>query len=208
MIDRRVGQVFGRAGGSLSQSETWASNRQVAAHGLKGERRTGTILDRIARTPDGPTVLHDLRIPVPGTKANIDHVVVSGNTIHIIDTKVWKPGFYWTLFGTTRRGGELFPHADKKTIPMAVSGLEKLVSRYANIQGTVARPLLVVWPSNPSTGVNVRFLRSPGAAAIPGTFLEARAPKLFNDGPGDPSLVALLGQLLIKDQPTVSPRTL
>ena len=36
-------------------------------------------------------VLHDLRIPIPGFKANIDHAVVSGRSVLLIDSKMWKP---------------------------------------------------------------------------------------------------------------------
>ncbi|OOP59265.1 hypothetical protein BMF89_21285 [Arthrobacter sp. SRS-W-1-2016] len=49
-------------------------------------------------------VLHDLRIPLPGFKANIDHAIVSGKSVLLIDSKMWKPGFYRQCSATAAAG--------------------------------------------------------------------------------------------------------
>lgn len=65
----------------------WALRGRGAAsywrHGAVGERRTGRRLDRLRRR--GYVVLHDLA--VPGSRANIDHVVVGACGVVVVDSK-------------------------------------------------------------------------------------------------------------------------
>jgi hypothetical protein len=60
------------------QARTW----QRGAH---GERRTARLLDRLTR--DGYVVFHDLA--VPGSPANVDHLVIGPTGVFIIDSKQW-----------------------------------------------------------------------------------------------------------------------
>lgn len=53
--------------------------------GALGEERLGRFLDAIATDT---VLLHDRRIP--GTKANIDHIVVAANGVWIVDAKRYK----------------------------------------------------------------------------------------------------------------------
>jgi hypothetical protein len=53
--------------------------------GARGERRTARLLDRLGR--DGYVVLHDLAMP--GSPANIDHLVVGPSGVFVIDSKQW-----------------------------------------------------------------------------------------------------------------------
>ncbi len=95
------GHTYGTAAGSLDSAHAVFGSSSANQVGAAGERRTAALLDRVAAAENGPTVLHDLRIP--GARANLDHVVVSGADVWLLDTKVWRPGFYMTVFGT--RGG-------------------------------------------------------------------------------------------------------
>jgi len=95
---RSAGVVLGRPGSGL-ESAGWAVNGEVARIGRTGEVRTAALLDSLAARPGGPAVLHDLRIP--GGSANVDHVVVTGSRVHVVDAKVWAPGVYWTWSGVT-----------------------------------------------------------------------------------------------------------
>lgn len=54
--------------------------------GARGERIVGARLDELRN--EDMAVFHDLR--VPGTRANIDHVVVAPSGIHVIDPKLYK----------------------------------------------------------------------------------------------------------------------
>ena len=95
--------VIGIPGGGLVDA-SWAANEEVAEIGRRGELLTAAVLDRLAR-PDGPTVLHDLLLPAAsGVRVNVDHVVVSGRRVVLVDSKCWQPGRYWTALGRTRRG--------------------------------------------------------------------------------------------------------
>jgi Nuclease-related domain len=53
--------------------------------GAQGERRTGRLLDRLPR--DGFVVFHDLA--VPGSPANVDHLVIGPTGVFVIDSKQW-----------------------------------------------------------------------------------------------------------------------
>lgn len=203
-----AGQVIGRAGASLDHA-SWAKNDAVARVGKSGEVRTAAVLDELTRRDGGPTVMHDLRIPIPGFTANIDHVVVSGRTVHLIDAKVWKPGFYWTIGGRTFRGLSRFAPADKKTMPMAVDAITRhLAAR--RVRATVARPMLVVWPSSTRGRSSFWAMVSPGARLVDGQAFTARVRRLVGTKPADPDVVAalrpLVNGLVTRPAPAVVPR--
>jgi Nuclease-related domain len=60
------------------QARTWQ-------RGAQGERHTAHLLRRLAR--DGYMVFHDLA--VPGSDANVDHLVIGPTGVFVIDTKQW-----------------------------------------------------------------------------------------------------------------------
>lgn len=188
------GRVVGRAGAGLENSSGWAQNADVARIGMAGELRTAAVLTRVAHEC-GVTVLHDLRIPRPGVTANVDHVVVSGRRVFLIDSKVWRPGFYWTLRGRTWRGLERFAPADKKTMVMATDAFTSyLTSRVRGVQ--LPTPILVVWPSRSSGRFTSWLLQVPGAAVITGEALTQRWSRLFGRKPADPRIVDALVPLV------------
>jgi hypothetical protein len=61
---------------------------QVTAwrRGAAGERRTARLLDRLVR--DGYVIFHDLAIP--GSPANLDHLVIGPSGVFVIDSKQWS----------------------------------------------------------------------------------------------------------------------
>lgn len=200
------GQVLGRAGAGLDNA-AWAKNEGVARIGKSGEVKTAAVLDELAHHNDGPTVLHDLRIPIPGFSANIDHAVVSGRTVHLIDAKVWKPGFYWTFGGKTFRGLSRFTPAEKKTMEMAVDAINRhLAGR--RVTAKVARPLLVVWPSSTRGTSSFWAMVSPGARLVDGVTFTAKVRRLVGTKPADPDVVAALTPLLngLASRPAPAPR--
>jgi hypothetical protein len=62
-------------------------SEQVTAwrRGAEGERRTARLLDRLTR--DGYVVFHDLALP--GSPANVDHLVIGASGLFVIDSKQW-----------------------------------------------------------------------------------------------------------------------
>lgn len=61
----------------------WGTSQHIASYGkgAEGERRTGKSLGKL----EGYTVLHDRKIP--GSRANIDHVVLGPGGVFVVETK-------------------------------------------------------------------------------------------------------------------------
>lgn len=189
------GAIIGTAGGSLNAgSAGWAANADVARVGQRGEQRTARVLNALALQPGGPTVLHDLRIPIPGFSANIDHAVISGSDVTLLDSKSWKPGFYWTL-GATRRGLTRFPFADKRTLPTAVSAIAKHLQR-AGVSAHLRPSLLVIWPSSPNGSTALWAYHPQSAVAVTGGAFERCAARRVGTRSADPRVVAALRSLV------------
>lgn len=151
------GQIIGQPGRGLDDAP-WAANESVRQIGQNAEVRTGQELASVVHR--GPSVLHDLRIPMPGISANIDHLVVAGDQVLILDSKRWASGFYWTVGGVTRRGWKPFAPADKKTLPMARDALARFLSK-RGIQAELLDPVLVIWSSEKP---NLTFYKPSGKA--------------------------------------------
>lgn len=165
------GFVYGRAGGGLKKAE-WAASSGAAKAGQRGERKTATVLDPFA-SPNA-IIFHDLMIPASGYTANIDHAIVAGNKVHLLDSKVWKPGFMWTLGGKTRRGFDHVPHAGSKTMAMARDAITAYLAG-AGAKAALVDATVVVWPSSRDGQVSTWAMRMDGAKVIPSANLEAWA---------------------------------
>jgi len=185
-------RLVGRAGAGL-ESADWAVSKEVADVGRSGELRTAAELHRLLLVGErGPTVLHDLMIPARGMRANIDHVVVSGRHVWLFDSKVWRPGLYWTLFGRTRRGWERIEWADKKTYIMA----SRCISDFLAANGLKAKvhaTFLVVWSSSARGKPNCTWYKPRGAKVIAGEEL-GRVCRLAHK-PADQAIVQALARL-------------
>lgn len=72
--------------------------------GANGERRTA---EKLQWLPPGFTALHDLA--VPGSRANIDHLVLGASGAYVLDTKEWNDADAVVVSGKTllRRGRSL-----------------------------------------------------------------------------------------------------
>jgi len=155
-----AGRIYGQAGKGLENAD-WAANDDVARIGQSGEVKTSRIINHAVQGTKA-VALHDLRIPLPGVRANIDHVLITHNGVYLIDSKVWKPGFMWTVGGTTRRGWQKFPYADKSTMKMAHDGVAAMLDKrgvHIPVHGQ-----LVVWPSSKNGKLSTWALRVPGAS--------------------------------------------
>jgi hypothetical protein len=169
--------------------------REQASAGTDGEVRTARALTDICR-PGGPTVLHDLVLPMNGITANIDHIVISGKEVRILDSKMWTPGFYWTFAGHTRRGLTRIDHADKQTMAMATIAINKILSN-TGVHFVMKRPVFVVWPSNTKKQMVLRLFRPYGAKATTGRNFAARTRHYAGAQPANQELVAALVPLVI-----------
>ncbi|QOT19546.1 nuclease-related domain-containing protein [Paenarthrobacter sp. YJN-5] len=189
--------IYGRAATGL-QDTSWAVNENVAKIGAKGEQKTEALLNGFAKKA---AVLHDLRIPLPGFKSNIDHAIVSGKSVLLIDSKMWKPGFYWSLLGY-RRGWEKTPHIGKS---------QEYVSTAMNsfLKGTGAKvltPHLVVWSSRDGQPLSTWMLNVPGAQVVNGLGIVPVVKSFVRGGSADPAIVRRLQELLVRTtRPTRQP---
>lgn len=183
---------YGVAGGGLIDA-AWAANAEVARIGRKAEIRTAQLLED--RRPDRTAVLHDVAIPAAGYTANIDHVIVSGRTVVLIDTKAWKPGRYWTSLGAHRRGWHRFEHAGSGTPAMARDRIARYLAD-RGLRAAVAAPLVAVWPSSASGRVNVRWLRMDRCRVLPAERLPGRLARIAGNRPPDPQVLAALRGLV------------
>ncbi len=158
--------VYGASGASAAKGGAWAKNEAVAKIGAAGERQVAKALEPYFSSPSCPALFHDLA--VPGRDANIDHLIVSGKDVLLVDTKVWAPGFYFTFFSRTFRWGkgkngprfERLKHADKRTYLMLRADLEKYL---APLGARILTPAVVVLCN--SGEANVRLYKPLGARA-------------------------------------------
>lgn len=191
--------VIGSPGSSLSDLTGRATQSQIAA-GRDGEIKTAQALAKFCRG-SGPTVLHDLSMPMSGISANIDHIVVSGRTVRIIDSKLWRSGTYWTIFGHTLCGFTPVPHADKQTMEMASSSIEKYLTSRVGGRVDVRRPLIMIWPSTKRKALRVALYRPVGARAATSARVIRQHRRYLGSQPANPEIVSALVRLL-KSSPT------
>jgi Nuclease-related domain len=88
-----VGPGLGKVAGVLmAAGMSWGLRFRVSGDarawrlGAKGERRTARILARLGR--DGFVAFHDLA--VPGSPANVDHLVIGPTGVFVIDSKFYR----------------------------------------------------------------------------------------------------------------------
>ena len=156
------GHIFGQAGASLAEG-SFLADKSTQLAGLQAEYRTANILNALSLK--GPSVAHDLDLPFKNVGANIDHVIVFGSNVLIIDSKQWSGNYFYTIAGRTFRDRELFTPADKKTLPMASQALSGFFARN-NIHGVnILTPIMCVWGSGLR---NFALFRPPGAKAVRG----------------------------------------
>lgn len=192
-----VGEVIGHAGASLGAG-LFGEKGKV---GQRGERRSEELLARVAA--NGATIAHDLRIPIPGFKANIDHAIISGRTVTLIDTKVWRSGIYWTLGGKTRRGLTSAEYCDKKTLPTGVDAISRHFDRMGVKDVTFRQSVLLVWTPGGDTEPNFLFYRPQGARVIsagatPGAATARRIARHAGTNPAHPQVVDAISTILYR----------
>lgn len=81
--ERDVRARYGKFGGVALALSDDPHSTNAWAYGAKGERALGRLLDPLRN--EGMAVLHDRRIP--GSRANIDHLVISPAGVFVIDAK-------------------------------------------------------------------------------------------------------------------------
>lgn len=84
--EERIRARWGRFGGIAVALSEERQSTKAWQQGAAGEEALGTRLDRMVS--DSIAVLHDRRIP--GTRANIDHLVVTSGGVWVVDAKRYR----------------------------------------------------------------------------------------------------------------------
>lgn len=115
---------YGTPAGSLAHAQF---DQSKTGAGRKGEKACAKLLAATFADDPDAYVFHDLRIP--GSAANIDHAVVRGLNVLLLDAKWWRPGVLVTIprLGTLR-GLSRFTAADSATMAMAHRKIGELLA--------------------------------------------------------------------------------
>jgi len=191
------GSILGTPGGSLdSRSDSWASSKGAADYGRRGEVHLGEALNALISRSKGSAVLHDVDDP-RGGEGNIDHLLVSGKRILVLDSKVWAPGFYYTLGDKTYRGMlKRFTSGDPHKFESMMGIVESLVKKSrADLAGTmiVAMPSSMFWRNPSKLAVRTGLMRpAPGAKIVGMSAGLRRAKRFLRAGEADPDVLGRL----------------
>lgn len=137
----RSNHVFGTAGGSVAgTSDKFGADRARIGH--RGEEVVGRRLDELVAARPDSWLFHDLKWPpTTNTRANIDHAVLVGSQLVLIDAKRWAPGvFTRDINGFALRDGSAFPSADKDVMASAIQHFQAWLPGLNVTAVTVATP--------------------------------------------------------------------
>lgn len=107
--------------------------------GAEGEQRTGGALEQLKA--EGFVILHDRAIP--GSSANIDHIVIGPPGIAVVETKSYR--------GRLRvRGGEVYVNGYRRTdktvgeVVVEAAAVSRVLRGVPQRRGAIVRPILCI----------------------------------------------------------------
>jgi hypothetical protein len=133
-----------------NQARTWQ-------HGGQGERHTARLLDRLTR--DGYVVFHD--VAVPGSDANVDHLVIGRSGVFVIDSKQWT--------GQVRQGADGLVWHNHYCLDRTLERVRWEADTVGRLLGTRAAALLCVHGAHIQGG----GLDTQGVAIVPAQLLRS-----------------------------------
>jgi hypothetical protein len=125
--------------------------------GVAGEQQTARLLDRLGR--DGYVVLHDLAMP--GSPANVDHLVIGPSGVFVIDSKQWT--------GNVDQGPDGLVWHNHYRLDRALATVRWEAETLGRLLGIPAAPLLCVHGARVQGG----GLRAQGVAIVPAFLLRS-----------------------------------
>lgn len=137
----RIRSRFPRIGGLILALSGEPQTTRAWEQGAAGERILGDRLDQLGH--DGAIVLHDRRSP--RSRANIDHLVVAGSGVYVVDAKHYRGRI------RTRDVGGLF--RSERRLYVGRRDCSKLVAGVERQVGVVVEALGAVGTSAPVHGV-------------------------------------------------------
>lgn len=86
-------RIFGVPGKGLNDASHFTESSIKS--GIEGEVKTAEIIDKFVENSTNCYAFHSLKWPMSSTEADVDHVIVCGNNILILDSKNWtQKGLY------------------------------------------------------------------------------------------------------------------
>ena len=125
--------------------------------GARGERQTARLLDCLGR--DGYQVFHDLAMP--GSPANIDHLVVGPSGVFVIDSKQWT--------GQVHQSAEGLIWHNHHRLDGTLATIRWQALTLGQVLGVPVAPLLCVHGAHVQGG----GLRAHGVTIVPATVLRS-----------------------------------
>jgi hypothetical protein len=125
--------------------------------GAHGERHTARLLDRLTR--DGYVVFHDLA--VPGSPANVDHLVIGPTGVFVIDSKQWT--------GSVHQGADGLVWHNHYRLDRALETARWEAQQVSRVLGSRAAALLCVHGAHVQGG----GLHAQGVAIVPAYLLRS-----------------------------------
>jgi hypothetical protein len=132
------------------QARTWQ-------RGAAGERHTAHLLRRLTR--DGYVIFHDLA--VPGSPANVDHLVIGPTGVFVIDSKQWT--------GSVRQGADGLAWHNHYRLDRTLETVRWEAATIGRLLGTRAAALLCVHGAHVQGG----GLDAQGVAIVPAHVLRS-----------------------------------
>jgi nuclease-like protein len=134
-------------------------SEQVTAwrRGAAGERHTARLLDRLTR--DGFVVFHDLAMP--GSPANVDHLVIGPTGVFVIDSKQWT--------GSVHQGADGLAWHNHYRLDRTLETVRWEADTISRLLGTCIQPLLCVHGAHVQGG----GLHAQGVAIAPAHLLRS-----------------------------------
>jgi hypothetical protein len=137
------------------QARTWR-------RGAHGERHTARLLDRLTR--DGYVAFHDLA--VPGSPANVDHLVIGPTGLFVIDSKQWT--------GSVQQDADGLVWHNHHPLDRTLETVRWEAETFGHLLGTRAHPLLCVHGAHVhGAHVHGGGLHAQGVAIVPAHLLRS-----------------------------------
>jgi len=181
---------FGKPGGSLRDKNQSFASKDRSKVGAAGEVKTAEIIRAYQSTlPESRrfTVVHDIMLPSDKYTVNIDHLIITGSRLVVLDSKVWQPARYVSAFGHVYRMGNgsffgRFEPAEKQTVQLICNVLAK---RF----GIPVNGALVVWSSKYNSEPKLGLYRPKGIKVLTGADLHRQLPRYVRSQAGDEGLI-------------------
>jgi len=142
-------RIYGNPGGVASAVSKFG--KEAVDAGVEGENRTATLLWLLLKIP-GVTVFHGLKFP-NSRNADVDHAVLHGNNVYLIDSKQYRWGEYeWKQhpkYGEQIARTDGYGRQKDNHMDAAAEGYRRILGHGINVI-----PIIIVHGTNVKIGVN------------------------------------------------------